>query len=327
MAFEEVKFEFPHESKDRGEEIELEGSSAKPVFDNDSDFEIEVEDDTPPEDRDRVPSEPPSDVTDEELSQYSQSVQNRIKHFAKGYHDERRAKEEALRERQALEAFAKRIYDENQKLKGDVGKSRKAIIEQAKRQVDIDIQTAKNAYLKAYEAGESAKLLEAEESLAQARAKKAKLDNIKLDTLQAPPSGVQGGQPSQTASVPKQPAPPPVARDERAESWAKANPWFGKDDEMTSTALGMHQRLVKEGVDPKSDTYYQAIDSGMRQRFPEKFGDSGNRQAANVVAPATRSKAPKKVKLTKSQVAIAKRLGVPLDMYAKQVAEEMRKAN
>ena len=109
-------------------------------------------------------------------------------------------------------------------------------------------------------------------------------------------------------------------------------PWFGSDDEMTAFALGLHNKLTKEGVDPQSDTYYEKINSRMRQVFPDQFDDgiedepaSTQRKSSNVVAPATRSTGPKKIRLTQSQIAIAKKLGVPLETYAKQAAELMRK--
>ena len=121
--------------------------------------------------------------------------------------------------------------------------------------------------------------------------------------------------------------------DPKATQWQKDNPWFGADDEMTSFALGYHQKLVKEGVDPQSDDYYEKINSRMRQIFPDQFGEEGPervaepRRRASVVAPVTRSVAPKKITLTKTQVALAKRLNVPLEEYARQVAMEMRKQN
>jgi hypothetical protein len=114
-------------------------------------------------------------------------------------------------------------------------------------------------------------------------------------------------------------------------NWQKQNSWFGSDDEMTSFALGLHQKLVKQGLDPRSDEYYEKINSRMRQVFPDEFDDAEEvevekpRQKSNVVAPATRSTAPKKIVLTPSSVALAKRLGVPLEEYAKQVALGQRK--
>jgi hypothetical protein len=145
-----------------------------------------------------------------------------------------------------------------------------------------------------------------------------------LPTLQEPGTNVQ----TQSQEVVNTPQP-----DIRAQQWQKDNPWFGSDDEMTSFALGYHQKLVKEGADPQSDDYYEKINSRMRQIFPEQFGEeepervAEPRRRAPVVAPVTRSVAPKKITLTKTQVALAKRLGVPLEEYARQVAMEMRKQN
>jgi hypothetical protein len=120
--------------------------------------------------------------------------------------------------------------------------------------------------------------------------------------------------------------------DEKAISWTRNNDWFGSDDEMTSFALGLHNKLVKAGVDPRSDEYYDKVDARVREVFPEKFNSEETADAStqrttkrNVVAPATRSTAPRKVVLSQSQVNIAKRLGVPLELYARKVAEEMRK--
>jgi len=120
--------------------------------------------------------------------------------------------------------------------------------------------------------------------------------------------------------------------DRKAEAWQRDNDWFGSDDEMTHFALGLHNKLVKTGVDPQSDEYYDKVNARVRQVFPEKFDSEETADAPtqrtnkqNVVAPATRSTAPRKVVLTQTQVNIAKRLGVPLELYARQVANEMRK--
>jgi hypothetical protein len=132
--------------------------------------------------------------------------------------------------------------------------------------------------------------------------------------------------------VAQQPIETQEVRDERAVSWADDNPWFGSDDEMTAFALGLDSKLKKSGLDPQSDEYYEKINSRMRQVFPDQFDDGiedqpeeTKRKSSNVVAPATRSTGSKKIRLTQSQVAIAKRLGVPLETYAKQAAELMRK--
>ena len=329
MPFEKVEFDFPDPDKD--EDLEIEGSSAetidtsgkKKVEEPSDDLDIEVVDDTPPEDRGRKPSEPPEDVTEEELEDYSEKVRKRIQHFSKGYHDERRAKEQALRERQELERLAQQLVEENKKLKGTVTKNQSVLLEQAKKQVAVELEQAKRAYKDAYESGNADALLEAQEKLTTAKLRSDKVENFKVTPLQEEENAVQT-QVTEDISVPEQ-----IRPDEKAVKWADANPWFGTDDEMTSFALGLHKKLVSTGVDPQSNEYYASIDARMRQVFPENFEDAQTQEVrkskqSNVVAPATRSTAPKKVKLTQTQVAIAKRLGVPLDQYAKQVADLMR---
>ena len=300
MAFEKVNFDFPHEANKKPQidvedsgaiEVDISGKEEKKVeepVEAKQEVEVEIIDDTPKADRNRKPSEPPEDVTEDELKKYSEQVQNRIKHFSKGYHDERRAKEAAFREKQELENLAKTLVEENKKLKGSVSKNQEALLEQAKKSATAELENAQKAYKTAYEAGDSEGVLKAQQELTKAE--------IKTDKLQ--------------------------------------NPWFGTDDEMTSLALGLHNKLAKQGVNLQSDEYYEAIDTRMRQLFPSQFDGGGQdvevekpKQKPNVVAPATRSVAPKKITLTKTQQAIAKRLGVPYELYAQKVAEEMRKEN
>jgi len=342
MAFQKVEFEFP-DDEDNGKlaieessavEIDISGKktaddfrgtevsdseSESEVDTDDDELEIEVVDDTPKADRGRKASEPPTDVTDEELEDYSDKVRKRIQHFSKGYHDERRAKEEALRERQELERITQTLMEENKKLKGNVNKNQTALLEQAKKNAAIETEGAKRAYKDAYESGDSDAVLEAQEKLTNAKIKSERLANFKLPALQETETPVQT-QVEQLAPV--------VQVDERAADWQKANSWFGSDDEMTSLALGLHNKLVKQGVSPQSDEYYETIDSRMRQVFPDNFEDAEpKRKKTQVVAPATRSTAPKKVTLTRTQVHIAKRLGLTPEQYAKQVAIDMRKQN
>lgn len=347
MGFQKVEYEFP-EDDGKKPDIEVEGSSAVEIDlsgkqpepepetadesveskgnDDAGDYEIEVVDDTPKKDRNRKPSEPPTDVTDEELEEYSEKVRKRIQHFSKGYHDERREKEKALRERQELERLAQQLVEENKQLKGTVGKNQTALLEQAKKNADAELNSAKKAYKDAYESGDSDAVLDAQEKLTEAKLRVERVTNFKLPALQENETPVQNEVSDNSA--------PAVTPDERAVDWANQNTWFGSDDEMTSFALGLHNKLVKEGLDPKSDEYYERIDSRMRQVFPDQFEDyepepeaDKPRRQSNVVAPATRSTSPKKVKLTQTQVNLANRLGVPLDLYAKKVAEEMRKNN
>ena len=350
MPRQQVEFEFPDPDKDENTQeievdtfeedapLEVEGAvgreTMKSAKDKDTikagDVEIEVEDDTPPEDRGRKPSEPPKEVTDDELENYSEKVKSRIKHFSKGYHDERRAKEAALREREALEAYARQLVEENQKLKGSVDQSHNSLIQSAKKQVEGELAIAKTQYKQAYDSGDPDAILEAQTALNTAQIRMERVNGLKPRQTVAQETSLQ------STSNPVQPqvsAPQPqVERDERAELWRDDNPWFGSDDEMTAFALGLHNKLTKDGLDPRSDEYYEKINSRMRQVFPDQFDDgiedepaSTQRKSSNVVAPATRSTGPKKIRLTQSQIAIVKKLGVPLETYAKQAAELMRK--
>jgi len=344
MPRENVEFEFPDPDKDEASQeveveiaeedapLEVEGAvgreDVKPAKNTikAGEVEIEVEDDTPEADRGRKVSPPPDEVTNEELENYSDKVKNRIKHFSKGYHDERRAKEEAQRQQEALESYAKNLMAENAKLKGSVDQSHNTLIESAKKQVAGEITLAQRQYKEAYESGEPDAILAAQTALNTAQIRSEKVNGLK-------PKQIQALQPQETPVEQAPTAPQPqVQRDEKADSWRDNNPWFGSDDEMTAFALGLHNKLTKDGVDPKTDTYYEKINSRMRQVFPDQFDDgiedqpeSTQRKSSNVVAPATRSTAPNKIRLTQSQVAIAKKLGVPLETYAKQAAELMRK--
>ena len=329
---EKVEFDFPDPDKENFK-LEVEGrESEKPEVEIEEekpakkaraeadDIEIEVIDDTPKKDRNRKASDPPEDVTDEELEDYSEKVRKRLQHFSKGYHDERRAKETAFREKEEALRIAQQLVEENSRLKGTVGKNQEILLDQAKRATNAELEQAKVKYKQAYESGDSDAVLEAQDALTSAKIKSDRLNNFRLP-VQEPEKVVQQQQITQAPSA-----------DDKAVSWQQNNSWFGSDDEMTSFALGLHQKLVKQGVDPRSDEYYEKINSRMRQVFPEEFSfdepeqvEEKPRKKANVVAPATRSTAPKKIVLTQTQVAIAKRLGVPLELYAQKVAEEMRK--
>jgi len=316
MAFQKVEYEFPNPDK---EEIEIESTNEQEVEkpsnvkkESDNELEIEIVDDVPKADRNRKPSEPPSEVTDEELEDYSDKVRNRIKHFSKGYHDERRAKEAAIREREEFERYAKQLVEENKELKGTVDKNQEALLDQAKKTAAGEMLLAKRQYKQAYEAGDADKLVEAQEKLNSAGLKVDKLKDFESNTLQ------------NTEDEVKRPQTPQV--DERAAEWAKANPWFGSDKAMTGYAMGVHNELEEKGVVLSSDEYYEEINSRMRKLFPEQFDEEiieveqETKRQPNVVAPATRSTASKKIRLKKTQVAIAKKLGVPLEDYARHEA-------
>jgi hypothetical protein len=328
MGMQKVEFDFPDPDKEEfklevegreSEQPEVEIKEEKPAK-VEAEVEIEVVDDTPKKDRNRKPSDPPEEITDDELEDYSEKVRKRLQHFSKGYHDERRAKETAFREKEEALRIAQQLVEENNKLKGTVGKNQEILLDQAKRATNAELEQAKAKYKQAYESGDSDAVLEAQDALTSAKIKADRLSNFRLP-VQEPEKVVQQQQITQAPSA-----------DDKAVRWQQDNSWFGSDDEMTSFALGLHQKLVKQGVDPRSDEYYEKINSRMRQVFPEEFSfdepeqvEEKPRKKANVVAPATRSTAPKKIVLTQTQVAIAKRLGVPLELYAQKVAEEMRK--
>lgn len=298
---EKEAFKFPDEKQPEKEEIKVEIEGA----------EIEVVDDTPEEDRNRAPmKEPPQDVTEEELSQYSDGVKKRIQHFSKGYHEERRAKEAALREREEALRLAQSVIEENKKLQENVGKGQQTILEQAKAVVAREVEEAKRKYKEAYEAGDSEALVAAQESLTAAKIRADKVNNFK-PALQKQETPVQTPQ-----------AAPP---DPKINAWREQNPWFGSNKRMTAYALAVHQELVEGGVDTTSDDYLTRINSEMRQTFPDAFPQEKVKKS--VVAPATRSTAPRKIVLTESQVRVAKRLGLSNEQYARAVAEEMRKQN
>ena len=305
-------FKFPDEvaaeaTKDEVE-FEVEGEGAT---------EIEVVDDTPEKDRGRAPmKEAPAEVTDDELAQYSEGVKKRIQHFSKGYHEERRAKEAALREREEALRLAQNLVEENKKLQGSLGQGQQALLEQAKKVVANEVEQAKAKYKQAYESGDSDALVAAQEELTGAKIKFERVNNFKPAVAKPEVPVVQ------TAPRPE----PQVQVDTKARAWQDANPWFGSDDEMTAVALTVHKKLVEGGVNTTSDEYYEKINSRVRQLFPDAFPSEKVRKSS-VVAPATRSTAPKKIVLTQSQVSIAKRLGLTNEQYARAVAEEMRKQN
>jgi hypothetical protein len=314
---EKTEFSFPDEELDNprkgGRVVEPEAKD-KP--------DIEVVDDTPPEDRGRKPmAEPPKEVTDDELSKYDESVQKRIKHFSKGYHEERRAKETAQREKDEALRLAQAVLAENNQLKGSVNQNQTALLEQAKRVVGSEIDDAKRMYKEAYESGDSDKLLEAQEALTNAKIRADKVNSFRPTPLQVRETPVQ--------ITPQQAQPAPV--DDKLLAWQDENQWFGKNRRMTSYALGLHEDLLEEGIPAGSEEYYRRINADVKDRFPDEFGAGGSvdaksqRTKSNIVAPATRSTAPRKIVLTQTQVNIAKRLGVPLELYARKVAEEMRK--
>jgi len=311
------EFKFPDEVAENKADDNLENN----------DIEVKVEDDTPPEDRGRKPL--PKEVVDElendDLEEYSEKVRKRLSQMKKVWHDERREKERTAREREEALRFAQAQFEENRRLKERLGVGEKAYIHEITKAATNELATAKEKLKSAYEAGDAEQITQAQELLTEAKLRLREYERFK-PSLQTQNSGVQPNQQVTTPQV--QPAP---AVDQKAEAWKQKNTWFGVDEEMTALALGLHEKLVRSGVDPRSDDYYRRVDETMRKRFPESFEDAeeqpqtkqGEKPAraktANVVAPATRSTAPRQVRLTPTQVALAKKLGLSNEQYAREL--------
>ena len=321
MAVEQTEFKFP-------DEVEAEKAEEKQeVNDN---IEVKVEDDTPPDDRGRKPL--PKEIVDElerdDLEEYSEKVKKRLGQMKKVWHDERREKERAAREKDEAVRFAQQQYEENRRLKQRLGVGERAYIQEVTKAANNELNVAKDRLKQAYEAGDAEKIAEAQESLTDAKLRLQQYSRFQ-PTLQPQESGVQ-----QTQQVQAPQASAPVI-DPKAEVWKQKNPWFGVDEEMTALALGLHAKLERSGVDLRSDDYYRQIDSTMKKRFPDYFDEEVEQEEkpiqtreaekptrtkqANVVAPVTRSTAPRQVRLTPTQVAIAKKLGLSNEQYAREL--------
>jgi hypothetical protein len=290
-------------------------------FDDDADeFEVEVVDDTPEEDRGRdpLPQEIVQELEADELEDYSEKVKVRLKQMKKVWHDERRAKEQELREKNEAVAYAQRLMEENRRLKTSVSQNESILVGSFKQNAEFQLAQAEREYKEAYETGDTDKLLEAQKKLNRALSAAERISSY-VPTLQEVDAPVQE---QQQVQIPR--------TDPKTAAWQERNTWFGTDPEMTASALGLHQKLELERG-PQfvgTDEYWKAIDNTMRRRFSDYFGEDTTTEttkaprragSAPVVAPASRSTSPKKVVLNKSQIALAAKLGVPVEEYAKQV--------
>lgn len=302
--FEKNEFKFPDETLAKGDDVNI---------------EIEIEDDTPEEDRNKEPM--PKEIVDEldndELEEYSDKVKIRLKQMKKVWHDERRAKEAAYREQQEAIDYARRVTEENQRLKKQYAAGEVEYVATATNAAELRLDAAKKAYREAYDEGDGDKLVEAQQVMQEATYELREVKKFKAPALQQQENAVQQQQ------VPQQQAIPP---DRRAMAWQERNSWFGQDEEMTASALGLHEKLKRNGVVVGSDDYYATLDKTMRKRFSENFESSETEtkaeqprtKSSTVVAPATRSTSPNKVKLRASQIQIAKKLGLTPEQYARE---------
>lgn len=319
MPMEQMEFKFPDEQENATEtKVKVEASG--------SEIEIEIEDDTPPEDRNKTPMPKPlvEELEKDELDAYDDSVKEKLKQMRKVWHDERREKEAALREQQEAFTVAQRLLEENKRIKQILTTGEQEYVNTVKSNAQMALDMAKRAYKEAYDAGDADKMVEAQEAMQNANLKLIQAQNFKLPALQEEKFEVQ----------PPQPAQPARRVDPKAESWQERNPWFGSNRGMTAYALGLHEELKDSGVPVGSDEYYRALDKTMRKRFPEAFeAEEGEEQSsreqtrpkpATVVAPATRSTSPQKVRLKQSQLSLIKKLGITPEQYVKEFMKEAR---
>ena len=306
--FEKPGFKFP----DEGTEIVAREGEEK----DDVKIEIEIEDDRPEQDRvDPLPENVKEELYEDELTDYSSKVKKKLLQMKKLAHDERREKDAAMREQQEALAFAQQVIEENKRLKSHLNENEKSILQSVSKNVEMEMEQAKRSYREAYESGDTEKMLEAQQKLTDVALRQEKVKNFKPTPLQIETPVVQTRQEAVTPRA-----------DPSAVAWQQENGWFGQDKLMTGMALALHEQLKDEGVVLSSQEYYRRIDETMRQRFPEKFETdrqnqneySRTRPSTNV-APATRSTAPKKIRLTQSQLAISKKLGLSPEQYAQAV--------
>ena len=286
----------------------------------DDDFEVEVVDDTPEQDRGRKPLDREvEDPTDDEIESYTQGAQKRIKELTHARHDERRAKEATLREKQELEVLTQRLLDENKKLRQNVSTGSEQVTQLTKTAAEAELDKARRDYKAAQESFDSDAILAAQEALLDAKMKLESAKNFRQTPLQDENFEVQTSYQE----------PQRVQPDEKTLRWQAKNQWFGANgfEEVTSYSLGLHQKLVNSGMDPRSDEYFEQIDARVKSKFPEVFGGNEDRprsgespkKPASVVAPATRSTGKRKIELTKTQLALAQKFRLTPKQYAEQV--------
>lgn len=310
------------------------GSKPDEVSESENEIDIEIIDDveTKPEKKEKVFAEDVKEdsekTVDEEILNVDKGVQKRIDQLTAKHHEERRQKEQAAKLRDEAIKYAQQIKAENERLSQLVNDGQQYLGKQAEERAEFAKQAAQQRYKEAYEQGNTEEMVAAQEALTRATmdAANAEQFNARIPEEESVPQ-------QEEQFIPQQQMPP--RPDDKAIAWQAKNQWFGSDPEMTSFAYGVHEKLVREeNIDPASDEYYERIDSRMKSVFPDFFGSeekeavSSNSQSS-VVAPATRNNGakPRKVQLTATQVALAKRLGVTPEQYANQLVKDMSANN
>ena len=291
-------------------------------------IEIEIEDDTPPEDQNRKPL--PKDIVDEleedDLEAFTGEAKQKLFQLKKVWNDERREKDAARKEAEEASRIAQQLLSENQKLKTKLSAGEQTLHSKYKENIAHELEKAKAEYKNAYDSGDSDRLVEAQEKLTKVQLDSQQIEQYKPEyseeTLQNSENDVQIQQ-------------QPQRLDSKTQAWLDKNSWYGVDEDMSYLAMGIHRRLEREGVPTGSDHYFNMIDKEIRQRFPEKFGiaeetkdssepefkPSAKSKPSTVVAPATRSTSPKKVRLTPTQVQLAKKFNLTPEQYARELTK------
>ena len=289
------------------------------TVEEDGDIEIEIEDDTPEDDRGRTPVSQDVvrqlEVETDELDKYSKDAKDKLIKMKRVWHDERRAKEEAYREQQEAINMARKLMDENKRMSTMIQNGSQEYAKTIQNAAQMELKMAQRAYKDARDMGDTDAEMEAQQAMQAANLRVMQANNFRMPSLQEEKYEVQ------TPQEQVQQAPRP---DNRAMEWQERNSWFGQDEEMTAAALGLHEKLKRQGVPVGSDEYYTTLDRTIRRRFSENFNEPeradsesvARTKPSTVVAPATRSTSSKKIKLRQSQIAISKKLGLTPEQYA-----------
>lgn len=314
-----TEFKFPDE---------IEAEKKVQVSAEDDNIQIEIDDDTPPEDRGvkPMPKEIVQKLEEDELDKYSAEAKEKLAQLKKVWHDERREKEAALREQQEAVRVAQRLLDENKKLKQAYSTGEKTYIETVQGAAELELEVAKRSYKEALETGDSDRIVEAQSKLNAAAIKSDKVKDFRPSALQEEENEVQIPQLQER----------PVTPDAKTQEWTEKNAWFGPKKSMTAYALGLHEELIDEYGKGfvGTDQYFQRIDKEMRKVFSEYFDalepqtkveveeeskPSPKSKPSTVVAPATRSTSSKQIRLKPSQIALARKLGLSPEQYAREL--------
>ena len=300
-------------------EVEIEETPVEEKQEPETKVEEQVE---APEPESEPTEKPTEENSDAEIDKYSAGVQKRIDQLTKQYRDEERARQEAQSIQEEAVKYAEKVKEENEKLRKSLEDNEGVLLTQAKTRIEAQLEQAKAQYKTAYEAGDPDELLKAQSELTRLQNEEYRVSNFKPAKREEP-------EPVPTEAPKQEAQPEPAKPPQRALDWADKNPWFMQDKRMTGFAYGVHEELLTKGVEPNSEEYYNEIDAAMKEAFPSKFEVAAEEsappqsQAGNVVAPPSRtSKKPRKVKLTPSAAALAKRLGLTAEQYAAQLMKD-----